>query len=162
MHLVVLQTCVFETRSQRISHGSFLCLQAYLSHFSECLRQEYADQGITIQLLKPYFIADGTVENIIPAGNIFAPTPAKYARAAVATLGWSDSSTGYWLHTVQVRPICDRSVPFRIQQQRLQQHLCLPDQIDVHCVKILFFCFSFSLGSDLSYRNVEGKLSTGG
>ena len=80
-------------------------LQSYLDHFSESLRQEYSDQGITIQLLKPYFIADGTVENIIPGGNILAPTPEKYARGAVATLGWSENTTGYWIHTLQVMQI---------------------------------------------------------
>ena len=86
----------------RVIQSLNIFFQSYLDYFCESLRLEYSEQGITIQLLKPYFIADGTIENVIPGGNMLAPSPEKYARGAVSTLGWSENSTGYWTHTLQV------------------------------------------------------------
>ena len=34
--------------------------------------------------------------------NVFIPTATVYARHALATLGWSRETPGYWPHTIQV------------------------------------------------------------
>ncbi len=89
--------------TERLLTSPFLPFQSYLDFFANSLRSEYKDQGITFQVLKPHFIADGVSENTIPGASFLVPTPARYAKAAVSTLGWDEESTGYWVHTLQVR-----------------------------------------------------------
>lgn len=79
-----------------------LSAQAYLDHFSRALQYEYASKGIFVQSLIPFCVATGTASSFLHKCPWLVPSPKVYAHHAVATLGISKRTTGYWSHSVQV------------------------------------------------------------
>ena len=81
--------------------------QAYVDFFSQALNYEYGHRGITIQCLIPYYVATRMTEfsSTLSNPNLLIPNASTYARHALATLGWSVRTTGYWPHTLQVSPL---------------------------------------------------------
>ena len=68
------------------------------------LNYEYKSQGVTIQCLQPFYVATRMTgySSTLSNPSLFIPTATTYARNALVTLGWSDRTTGYWPHTIQV------------------------------------------------------------
>ena len=52
----------------------------------------------------PFYVATRMTQYSSTLSNpsVFIPTASTYARHALRTLGWSDRTTGYWPHTIQV------------------------------------------------------------
>jgi len=76
----------------------------YVDFFSRALNYEYGGRGITIQCLIPYYVATRMTKfsSTLSNPSLFIPTASTYARHALTTLGWSERTTGYWPHTLQV------------------------------------------------------------
>ena len=68
------------------------------------LSYEYRGQGVTFQCLMPFYVATRMTQYSSTLSNpsLLIPTASQYARSALSTLGWSERTTGYWPHTVQV------------------------------------------------------------
>lgn len=76
----------------------------YVRNFTFAVREEYAPQGIHVQHLSPLFVSTkmNTFSQKLLDGNLLVPDATTYARSAVCTLGRVHTTTGYWLHGVQV------------------------------------------------------------
>ncbi|XP_039283742.1 very-long-chain 3-oxoacyl-CoA reductase isoform X2 [Nilaparvata lugens] len=68
----------------------------FILKFSEDLRREYANCGITIQCQTPSFIA--TKLSRIESPSIFVPTAEEYVASAMKTIGIHDVTCGYLVH----------------------------------------------------------------
>lgn len=72
----------------------------FLDYFTEGLRHEYRDSGITFQVLCPAYINTkiNDYSDFLRRSNILVPDPDTYAFYALNTLGVIDNTTGYWPH----------------------------------------------------------------
>uniref|UniRef100_A0A5F8GB95 Inactive hydroxysteroid dehydrogenase-like protein 1 n=1 Tax=Monodelphis domestica TaxID=13616 RepID=A0A5F8GB95_MONDO len=76
--------------------------KAYLDHFSRALQYEYASKGIFVQSLIPFSVATHMKGHSFLHGfSWLVPSPKVYAHHAIATLGISKRTTGYWFHSIQ-------------------------------------------------------------
>ncbi|XP_044516494.1 inactive hydroxysteroid dehydrogenase-like protein 1 isoform X2 [Gracilinanus agilis] len=76
--------------------------KAYLDHFSRALQYEYASKGIFVQSLIPFSVATNMKGHSFLHGfSWLVPSPKVYAHHAIATLGISKRTTGYWFHSIQ-------------------------------------------------------------
>ncbi|XP_072492281.1 inactive hydroxysteroid dehydrogenase-like protein 1 [Notamacropus eugenii] len=77
--------------------------KAYLDHFSRALQYEYASKGIFVQSLIPFSVATNSkaCSSFLHGCSWLVPTPKVYAHHAIATLGISKRTTGYWFHSIQ-------------------------------------------------------------
>lgn len=73
--------------------------KAYVDFFSRSLNREYAARGIHVQCQFPYFVA--TAMSKIRHASLTTPSPAGFAKAAVASIGSGDSVLPFWAHGVQ-------------------------------------------------------------
>ncbi|XP_071100112.1 very-long-chain 3-oxoacyl-CoA reductase-like [Haliotis cracherodii] len=73
--------------------------KVFMDYFTKALQIEYGSRGITFQSVRPNFVA--TKLSGIRRSNPFCPFPDQYVRAALATLGTSNSTNGYFMHTLQ-------------------------------------------------------------
>ncbi|XP_046406059.1 inactive hydroxysteroid dehydrogenase-like protein 1 [Ischnura elegans] len=78
--------------------------KAYLYYLSEALRTECRSSGITIQTVTPGYVKTNLISKatLLSQGGISIPSPRRYARHAVATLGVVDTTCGYWIHEFQL------------------------------------------------------------
>ncbi|XP_022199295.2 very-long-chain 3-oxoacyl-CoA reductase isoform X3 [Nilaparvata lugens] len=72
----------------------------FILKFSEDLRREYANCGITIQCQTPSFIA--TKLSRIESPSIFVPTAEEYVASAMKTIGIHDVTCGYLVHDLMI------------------------------------------------------------
>lgn len=75
----------------------------FVDFFTDALRHEYRNSGLTIQSLCPYYVRtniNGFSETLMKV-NIFVPRAETYAESAIKTLGKIDNTTGYWPHRLQ-------------------------------------------------------------
>lgn len=81
-------------------------VQVFMNRFSEAIRFENRKYGITVQVLKPFFIRTNIIAdfNQTTAMNM-APDAAQYARQAISTLGITDHTAGYWAYGLMVRSL---------------------------------------------------------
>ncbi|KAF7991085.1 hypothetical protein HCN44_002647 [Aphidius gifuensis] len=81
----------------------YAATKVYIGSFSEALRAEYENFGITVQHLTPLFVNTkmNAFSNRLQVSSVFVPDAMTYARNAVETLGKIDTSTGYWAHGIQ-------------------------------------------------------------
>ncbi|XP_049806956.1 inactive hydroxysteroid dehydrogenase-like protein 1 [Schistocerca nitens] len=77
--------------------------KVFVKSFSDALRYEYSQYGITIQHLSPLFVNTkmNAFSHRLQSTNLFVPDATTYARNAVNTLGRLNSTTGYWAHGIQ-------------------------------------------------------------
>ncbi|XP_066260716.1 inactive hydroxysteroid dehydrogenase-like protein 1 isoform X2 [Euwallacea similis] len=77
--------------------------KTYVKNFTQALRYEYGNKGLTIQHLAPMFVATkmNHFSEKIYRRSLFVPDPESYARYAVSMLGKLDDSSGYWTHGIQ-------------------------------------------------------------
>lgn len=74
--------------------------KAYVEKFSEDLGTEYAKSGIIVQCILPGYVA--TKMSKIRSATWMAPSPHKYVKSALSTLGIEDRTTGYFPHSLLV------------------------------------------------------------
>ncbi|XP_046557799.1 very-long-chain 3-oxoacyl-CoA reductase-like [Haliotis rubra] len=73
--------------------------KVFMDYLTKALQIEYGSKGITFQSVRPNFVA--TKLSGIRRSNPFCPYPDQYVRAALATLGITNSTNGYFMHTIQ-------------------------------------------------------------
>jgi 17beta-estradiol 17-dehydrogenase / very-long-chain 3-oxoacyl-CoA reductase len=74
--------------------------KAFVNKFNQDLAAEYENQGIIIQSVLPGPVATNMTR--MKKGSFFAPTATDYVNSAIKTVGFTDSTTGYWVHSVLV------------------------------------------------------------
>lgn len=76
-----------------------------MDHFSRALYYEYAPQGIFVQSLLPSFLSTNMTKcgDKMSKNGILVPSGEEYAHHAIATLGISRRTAGYWPHSVEVK-----------------------------------------------------------
>ncbi|XP_013404575.1 inactive hydroxysteroid dehydrogenase-like protein 1 [Lingula anatina] len=76
--------------------------KAYLDCFSRALQVEYKDRGIIVQCLMPWYVATRMTQysETLSDPSTLIPSAQVYARNAVATIGFSSRTTGYWPHSI--------------------------------------------------------------
>nr|CAD7464468.1 unnamed protein product [Timema tahoe] len=79
--------------------------EVFVKSFSDGLRFEYQDDGITVQHLSPLFVNTkmNAFSHRLQESSIFVPNATTYAHYAVNTLGKVNTTTGYWAHGIQVK-----------------------------------------------------------
>ena len=77
--------------------------KVFVKSFSDALRVEYSQYGITVQHLLPLFVNTkmNAFSHRLQETSLFVPDAETYARNAVNTLGQVESTTGYWAHGLQ-------------------------------------------------------------
>lgn len=88
-------------------HYSF-CMylfQSFLDYFARALDFEYRSKGIIVQSLMPFYVATKMTRfsHTLSNPGLLIPSAERYAESAVATLGYTSRTSGYWPHTVQVQ-----------------------------------------------------------
>lgn len=82
----------------------YTATKAFVSSFTSALQVEYGASGVTIQCIEPGAVSTNMTkfeESFHePAFNV--ATPDGFARNAVATLGYTECTTGYWPHSIQL------------------------------------------------------------
>ncbi|XP_067929252.1 inactive hydroxysteroid dehydrogenase-like protein 1 [Watersipora subatra] len=81
----------------------YAATKAYIDLFSRSLQYEYSSRGITVQCLMPFYVGARMqrFNRAWRSPSSFIPSAERYARHAVQTLGYSQRTNGYWLHTIQ-------------------------------------------------------------
>lgn len=76
--------------------------KSYLDNLSRALQYEYANKGIVVQSLTPFYVATRmtSFSRTLSSPALVIPTASEYVRNALTTLGYSDRTTGYWPHTL--------------------------------------------------------------
>lgn len=77
--------------------------KAYLTFFSDAVREEVKGSNVTIQTLVPFYVASKInhfADDLLKV-NLFIPHPDTWAASAVETLGKIDQTTGYWPHRIE-------------------------------------------------------------
>lgn len=83
--------------------GVYSASKKFIEYFSETLAYEYKSYGIDVQTVTPSYIATKMTKwsNTLQSANIMTPDAASFAANAVATIGRSNKTTGYWAHGIQ-------------------------------------------------------------
>lgn len=74
--------------------------KAFVSYFTKSLEEEYRQNGIHIQLVVPLYVVSNMSK--IRKASLFTPTPERFARDAVASIGHDSYSVPYWPHALQI------------------------------------------------------------
>ncbi|XP_059482173.1 hydroxysteroid dehydrogenase-like protein 1 [Neocloeon triangulifer] len=77
--------------------------KAFIKSFSEALRYECRKTGVKVQTLCPCFVNTRicSESNARKQLKLLFPTPEKFVKSAVATIGVASTTTGYWPHEIQ-------------------------------------------------------------
>lgn len=77
--------------------------KTYVDVFSQALQYEYKDRGITVQTLLPSYVATKMADfgETMPRSRFLIPSASVYAKHAVASIGLSNRTAGYWPHAIQ-------------------------------------------------------------
>lgn len=73
--------------------------KSYVAMFSRALHYELKGKGIHVQCQVPLFVATKLAKL---RASLFTPSPAAYARAAVAAIGYDVLVSPFWLHSLQM------------------------------------------------------------
>jgi len=73
--------------------------KSYVAMFSRALHYELKGKGIHVQCQVPLFVATKLAKL---RESLFTPTPASYAKAAVAAIGYDVLVSPFWLHSLQM------------------------------------------------------------
>lgn len=78
--------------------------QIYVKNFSLAIQHELAPYGITVQSITPLYVRTkmNNYSTTVSNGNILCPDVETYTRSAVASLGRTNETTGFWIHGIQV------------------------------------------------------------
>ena len=102
--VLLLSQCAFNFIFKFFCVNFFNNFQSFLDYFAQALRYEYKNHGIVIQSLRPFYVNTKMTRysKTLTSNGFLVPSAEVYARHAVATLGYSGRTTGYWPHTIQV------------------------------------------------------------
>ena len=75
----------------------------FVEYFSTCLEYEYSQYNIHVQTLTPSYVSTKMTKwsNLLQKPGLLTPNAETFAKAAVATIGRTNSTTGYWSHGIQ-------------------------------------------------------------
>ncbi|XP_078334832.1 uncharacterized protein LOC111105370 [Crassostrea virginica] len=81
----------------------YAATKSFLDYFARALDFEYRSKGIIVQSLMPFYVATKMTRfsHTLSKPSLLIPSAEKYAASAVATLGYTSRTSGYWPHTVQ-------------------------------------------------------------
>ncbi|XP_042886004.1 hydroxysteroid dehydrogenase-like protein 1 [Penaeus japonicus] len=76
--------------------------KAFVDYFSEALGVEYRSSGLTVQTITPSYVSTNmtSYSEKIYKPSLAVPTASNYAAHALATLGYTNYTTGYWTHGI--------------------------------------------------------------
>jgi len=74
--------------------------KSYVAMFSKSMCAEYAKFNIHVQCQIPLFVATKLAK--IKKTSLFVPSPAGYARAAIAAIGYESLISPFWTHALQL------------------------------------------------------------
>merc|ERR1740121_1487202 len=74
--------------------------KAFIESFSKSLKAELAPFKIHVQVQAPLFVATKMAK--IRKTSMTVPSPANYAKSAVAQIGYEDTVSPYWSHALQL------------------------------------------------------------
>ena len=82
----------------------YAATKSFLDYFARALQYEYKDSGVIVQSLMPFYVATRMTRysKTLSKPSLMIPSAEDYARSAVATLGYTSRTSGYWPHTLQV------------------------------------------------------------
>ncbi|GAB1610918.1 inactive hydroxysteroid dehydrogenase-like protein 1 [Argonauta hians] len=91
-------SCINITPQQTVYAGT----KKYVDYFVQALRYEYRNSGVIFQSLVPLYVATRMTHysETLSNPNLLIPSASVYARHAIATLGFSNRTTGYWPHSL--------------------------------------------------------------
>jgi len=72
--------------------------KAFVHHFTKCLRYEYENYGINVQLISPHLVSSKMSK--VRAG-LFQPAPKTFVKSALASATRLQSTCGYFFHDLQ-------------------------------------------------------------
>uniref|UniRef100_A0A3B4AEP1 Hydroxysteroid (17-beta) dehydrogenase 12b n=1 Tax=Periophthalmus magnuspinnatus TaxID=409849 RepID=A0A3B4AEP1_9GOBI len=72
--------------------------KAFVDFFSQALQTEYKSKGVIIQSILPFYVA--TKMSKIRRPTLDKPTPERYVRAAINTVGLQERTNGYLPHAI--------------------------------------------------------------
>jgi 17beta-estradiol 17-dehydrogenase / very-long-chain 3-oxoacyl-CoA reductase len=72
--------------------------KVFVDYFSQALSTEYKKQGIVVQSVVPHFVSSN-MSKMRP--SMMVPTPAKFAKSAVDSIGNVQRTNGFFWHDVQ-------------------------------------------------------------
>merc|ERR1711920_279914 len=72
----------------------------FIEMFSRGLKAELASYNIHVQAQAPLYVATKMAK--IRKTSLMVPSPANYARSAVAHIGYEDTVSPYWSHALQL------------------------------------------------------------
>ncbi|KAH9407716.1 hypothetical protein TYRP_012538 [Tyrophagus putrescentiae] len=83
--------------------GLYSASKVFVEWFSESLNIEYAQDGIDVQTLIPNYIATKMTKwsDLLQKPSLSYPSAAAFTHNAVATIGRTSHSCGYWFHDLQ-------------------------------------------------------------
>jgi len=79
--------------------------KAFVDSFSLALNEEVRGSGVTVQAVHPGVVATNMASfpELGPMKkSLTVPTPSEFAISAINSLGYTDHTTGYWPHGIQV------------------------------------------------------------
>lgn len=131
-HGVILNVSSFTALNPIPLLALYAATKAFVDIFSRSIAYEYAKKGIIIQSVLPGYVT--TNMSKIRVSNWLAPTPEKYVKSQLKTVGLDGQTTGYYSHELQyyitqhIFPlIYDRSLTSNLafNQMKLMRHKAL-------------------------------------
>merc|ERR1712050_419400 len=80
--------------------AEYSAAKSFIEMFSKGLKAEHESFGIHVQVQAPLFVATKLAK--IRNTSLTVPSPAVYAKSAVAHIGYEDSVSPYWSHALQL------------------------------------------------------------
>lgn len=122
----------------------------FVKSFSEALRVEYSQYGITVQHLLPLFVNTkmNAFSHRLQETSLFVPDAERYARNAVNTLGQVESTTGYWAHGLQVLAELEEKLGPRTLGAMTETCHRLGHQVQIHATAQAEFLLGWFLTFD--------------
>ncbi|XP_064094491.1 hydroxysteroid dehydrogenase-like protein 1 [Macrobrachium nipponense] len=82
----------------------YAATKVFVRSFSKSLEFEYRRTGVDVQTVLPGAVATNMTawSKTISKPSLGVPTPAKFARHAVATIGYASETAGFWNHELQL------------------------------------------------------------
>jgi 17beta-estradiol 17-dehydrogenase / very-long-chain 3-oxoacyl-CoA reductase len=74
--------------------------KSYIAMFSRTMNAEYARFNVHVQCQVPMFVATKLAK--IKRASLFVASPAGYARAALAAIGYEAVVSPFWSHALQI------------------------------------------------------------
>lgn len=96
-------------------YGIYGSVKSCVNYFSKALTMEYKDKGITVQSVIPGYVATKMSKQ---RPSLISPTPEQFVASQLRTIGLSDTSYGYIVHTLMasVASFAEHCMPESMRQ----------------------------------------------